>query len=94
MENLGGPGTADGHWRESVFRTELMSGFIAAPGNPLSRMTVASLQDMGYTVDLDKAEPYKLPDLLALNEAGDVTTHDQPHALPVIPITLPDSSLV
>src|SRR6188472_3742327 len=28
VENTGGPGTADGHWRESVFRNELMSGFI------------------------------------------------------------------
>jgi hypothetical protein len=57
-------------------------------------MTVASLKDMGYKVDLTKAEAYKLPDLLALNAAGDVTTHDQPHAMPVIPITLPDSSLI
>jgi len=94
VENLGGPGTRDGHWRESVFKTELMSGFIAAPGNPLSRLTVASLKDMGYKVDLTKAETYKLPDLLALNAAGDVSTHNEPHALPVIPITLPDSSMV
>jgi hypothetical protein len=94
VENTGGPGTQDGHWRESVFRNELMSGFIAAPNNPLSRMTVGSLQDMGYTVDLAKAEEYKLPDLLALAAAGSKTTHDQPHAIPVIPITLPDSSLL
>ena len=94
VENMGGPGTRDGHWRESVFKNELMSGFIAAPGNPLSRMTVASLKDMGYKVDLTKAETYKLPDLLALNAAGDVSTHNEPHALPVIPITLPDTSLV
>ncbi|MGZ5338684.1 MAG: leishmanolysin-related zinc metalloendopeptidase, partial [Thermoleophilaceae bacterium] len=25
VENTGGPGTADGHWRETVFRNELMS---------------------------------------------------------------------
>ena len=37
VENTGGPGTAGGHWRETVFRNELMSGFIAAPGNPMSR---------------------------------------------------------
>jgi len=94
VENTGGPGTADGHWRESVFRNELMSGFIAAPNNPLSRVTVASLQDMGYQVDLSKAEAYKLPDLFAVAAAGATTTHDELHALPVIPIEVPDSSLI
>jgi hypothetical protein len=94
VENIGGPGTADGHWRESVFRNELMSGFIAAPGNPMSRVTVASLQDLGYEVDLSKAEPYTLPDLFAVAAAGAVSTHDEPHALPVIPIVVPDSSMV
>jgi hypothetical protein len=94
VENTGGPGTADGHWRESVFRNELMSGFIAAPNNPLSRLTVASLQDLGYKVDLTKAEPYKLPDLLAVAAAGATTTHDAPHALPVIPMVVPDSGLI
>ena len=94
VENTGGPGTRDGHWRESVFRNELMSGFIAAPDNPLSRLTVASLQDLGYKVDLTKAEAYTLPDLLAVAAAGAATTHDEPHALPVIPMSLPDSSLI
>ena len=94
VENTGGAGTRDGHWRESVFRNELMSGFIAAPGNPLSRMTVASLKDLGYSVDLSKAEAYTLPDLFAIAAAGTGTTHAHPHAMPVVPITLPDSALV
>jgi len=94
VENTGGPGTADGHWRESVFRNELMSGFIAAPNNPLSRLTVASLLDLGYEVDLSKAEAYKLPDLLAVAAAGATSTHDEPHALPIIPMVVPDSSMI
>ena len=94
VENTGGPGTADGHWRESVFRNELMSGFIAAPNNPLSRLTVASLLDLGYEVDLSKDEPYKLPDLLAIAAAGATTTHNEPHALPIIPMVVPDSALM
>jgi hypothetical protein len=93
VENAGGPGTRDAHWRESVFRTELMSGFIAAANNPLSRMTAGSLKDLGYKVDLAGAELYSLPDLFALAARGDVTPLIRPHALPVIPITLPDSSL-
>ncbi|WP_181781076.1 leishmanolysin-related zinc metalloendopeptidase [Pseudonocardia pini] len=61
VENTGGDGTREGHWRESTFATELMSGFIAQRGNPLSRVTVASLGDLGYTVDLEAAEPYAVP---------------------------------
>jgi Leishmanolysin len=94
VENTGGPGTRDGHWRESVFRNELMSGFVATANNPLSRMTVASLKDLGYTVDLSKAEPYTLPNLLALAVAGATATPPQPHALPVIPMTVPETSLI
>jgi hypothetical protein len=97
VENTGGPGTRDGHWRETVFRNELMSGFISEPGNPLSRVTVASLGDLGYEVDLEAGEPYQLPNLFALAEAGVLVEHDAPIdvgvMLPVIPITLPGSSL-
>jgi hypothetical protein len=97
VENTGGPGTRDGHWRESIFRNELMSGFISEPGNPLSRVTVASLGDLGYEVDLDAAEPYELPNLFELAEDGVLVEHSAPIdggvVLPVIPITLPASSL-
>ena len=98
VENIGGAGTRDSHWRESVFKNELMSGFIAAPGNPLSRMTVASLQDLGYVVNMNAAEPYGLPNLQALAEAGltRAAAHgeEHAHALPVFaPKVLPDDSL-
>jgi Leishmanolysin len=97
VENTGGPGTADGHWRETVFRNELMSGFIGDPGNPLSRMTAASLGDLGYQVDIDAAEPYTMPDLLELAETGALVEHTAPLddglVLPVIPLTLPLESL-
>lgn len=61
VENAGGPGTRDGHWRESVFGDELMTGFVGESGNPLSRMSVASFGDLGYQVDPDAAEAYALP---------------------------------
>lgn len=96
VENTGGGGTADSHWRELLFRNELMSGFIAAAGNPLSRMTVASLKDMGYEVDLDAADPYSLPNLLALAEAGAFAVEEESLAmtmLPILPIVLPDQSV-
>lgn len=97
VENTGGEGTADSHWRETVFRNELMSGFISAEGNPLSRVTVASLQDLGYVVDLSAAEPYSLPNLRALAERGVLTAHVAPLGdgimLPHIPIVLPGSAM-
>ncbi|HEX9564452.1 MAG TPA: Ig-like domain-containing protein [Gemmatimonadaceae bacterium] len=50
-------GRADAHWRESVLLSELMTPFVDT-SNPLSRLTIASLQDLGYVVDLDQADPF------------------------------------
>lgn len=62
VENTGGAGTRDGHWRESVFRNELMTGFVNLGVNPLSRMTIGSLQDLGFTtVALTAADSYTVP---------------------------------
>ncbi len=98
VENTGGAGTKNSHWRETVFKNELMSGFIAEPDNPLSRLTVASLQDMGYVVNLDAAEPYTLPNLRAMAEAGLVAVRGEAahhHALPIFaPRVLADDSMV
>lgn len=95
VENTGGAGTRDGHWRESVFKNELMSGFIAEANNPLSRLTVASLKDLGYRVNLSAAEPYSLPNLQALAERGlAVRVAPHAHALPILaPKVLPPESL-
>lgn len=69
VENTGGAGTRDGHWRESVFDNELMTGFLnQGQANPLSRVTVASLADLGYQVNLNAADPYSAPSLQAANE--------------------------
>lgn len=61
VENQGGLGTRDSHWRESVFGNEVMTGFINAGANPISRVTIGSMQDLGYVVNMDAAEPYSLP---------------------------------
>ncbi len=62
VENTGGPGTRNGHWRESVHNSELMTGWIEGGGsvNPLSAITIASFADMGYTVNMNAADPYVL----------------------------------
>jgi len=53
-----GAGTVNGHWREPVFVTELMTGYINAGVNPLSKLSVASQEDLGYTVNYDAADAY------------------------------------
>lgn len=97
VENTGGRGTRDSHWRESIFVNELMSGFIAGAGNPISRTTLGSLQDTGYIVDMNAAEPYNLPNLLKLAEEGLLIAHEAPINVGVmltnIPIVLPEDSL-
>ena len=73
VENLFGAGTRDSHWRESVFVSELMTGFIEAPGvpTPLSKITIASFKDIGYTVSYATADSYAGNLMAALRIAGE-----------------------
>ena len=70
--NRGGSGSVNGHWREFVFDTELMSPYLDANvPNPLSVVTLASFQDLGYEqVDLSLADEFELP-LSSPGLAGD-----------------------
>jgi hypothetical protein len=60
VENAqGGSGTQDSHWRETVLGSELMTGFLnGGAANPLSRLSVAALWDLGYLVNLAGADTY------------------------------------
>jgi Leishmanolysin len=59
VETDGGRGTACGHWDEYCMRNELMTGFLTTGTKAiLSRITIGSLEDLGYTVDYSRAEPY------------------------------------
>lgn len=70
VANRGGPGTRDGHWRESVFGNELLTGRINGGINPVSRMSLASFEDLGYSVNFDAAQAYALPNALSLAILG------------------------
>lgn len=63
LENTAVFESADGHWRESVFGEELMSPrFDQNERLPLSQVTVAALDDLGFwQVDYDAADDYQLP---------------------------------
>jgi hypothetical protein len=81
-------GTRDSHWKTSVFGRELMQGFAKAGGMPLSRVTVASLQDMGYVVNIAAADAFMItsPILAGFPQASLVAPEqalhdDLPHPL-------------
>ena len=62
VENYMGPGSADVHWRESVLATELMTPvLVRGESHPLSVVTIQSLSDLGYAVDLALADEYAVP---------------------------------
>ncbi len=102
VANQGGPGTRCGHWRENVFGNELMTGFLDTGLNPVSRLTIAALEDLGYEVNYDAADAFQLPTSLQLAMMG--INADFPHSRQcsmcgatrrgVQPIILPESSYV
>ena len=61
VADVGGAGSQDSHWRESVMQTELMTPVVIAGTNPLSAITLGSLADMGYTIDPDGVDDYTIP---------------------------------
>jgi hypothetical protein len=64
VELDGGEGTASGHWDEDCFPHELMSGYVRDNTNmALSRISIASFEDLGYSVDYSQADPYSIADL-------------------------------
>jgi hypothetical protein len=93
VENTGGAGTANSHWRESVFGPELMTGYANSGAMPLSILTVRSIGDLGYTINPASADPYSIfagsiranPILSALTPPGsvwEVGLSSPPRALP------------
>ena len=61
VEAGGGEGTALSHWRESAMTNELMTGFLDLGANPLSAVTIESMADLGYTVNVGAADPWPTP---------------------------------
>ncbi len=66
IETNGGAGTAGVHWDDQTFGSELMTGYTSNGVMPLSAMTIGSFEDLGYSVDYSKADPYTLPTGLEL----------------------------
>lgn len=93
VENTGGAGTRNAHWRESVLQNELMTGFYrAGTTNPLSAITAASMRDLGYEVDDTRSDGFTLPLVLGGFRLPGGSTLDLDGDLRTGPITLIDPS--
>jgi hypothetical protein len=86
LEDTGGTGTQFQHWREAVFAQELMTGYLDNTDQPLSKITAASLRDIGYVVDLGASDPY-IPDPVFASAAIAISTPASDVLAPV-PIAL------
>ena len=81
LESGGGGGTAGAHWSDSVFRTELMTGYVEPAGvaMPLSKVTVGAFADLGYTVNYAAADAFVLT---AAIQSPQLTARGGPLAAP------------
>ena len=93
-----GRGGLDAHWRESVFGDELLTATISTDpqvSQPLSKLTIASLADLGYRVDDTQADPYSLPStsgslLRSQSARGELHLGDHIRRGPVIMVEFPE----
>ena len=71
VENSGGSGTRDSHWRESILDRELMTGYAESGGvpMPLTALTAGSMLDLGYVVNFASADPMSFA-IRALSDFG------------------------
>ena len=62
VHNVGGLGSLNSHWRDSVLVTELMTAALnSGVPNPLSKLTAASMADLGYQSNYAASDTYVLP---------------------------------
>jgi hypothetical protein len=89
VANVGSAGSINQHWRESVLGAELMTPNLnSAVPNPLSILTVMSLQDIGYSVNPAAADMQVMSSMQAEAAAaspkihlGDDVVIDQIHTI-------------
>ena len=77
------------HWRLSVLPDEIM---ITGSGGTLSAITVQSLADLGYGVDVTQADPYTLPGATAGKMAAKISSYQPSAPGPVLDLTRPTIS--
>lgn len=88
LDNTGGVGTLNSHWRQPEFGQEMMTGYIPTSPTtpfPLSATTLASLRDLGYSVNMSRAESFTLDvsGVSALRSSDDIHLSDDVLRIPV-----------
>ena len=86
VEATGSAGTAFSHWRESVFGSELMTGWLNAGANPLSALTINQFRDLGYLVNDALGDSYSFAALLQAAVQAPVQLVEQPLTGPLLVI--------
>lgn len=69
LESGAKAGISDSHWRGTVFGDELMTPYLTGDSQPLSLITLESLYDIGYEVNLGEADSFSLS-IARKREAG------------------------
>ena len=83
VQSGGERGSSDSHWRESVFGIELMTPYIELGPQPLSRITVESLADIGYEVNLTAADQYRVSGAMAQTDGPVIFLGDDIARIPL-----------
>ena len=60
LENGAMEGISDVYWRASVFGDEVMTPYVTGDSQPLSRITLEALYEVGYELDVTMADPFTL----------------------------------
>jgi len=73
-----------------------MTGLLDVGPNPISRVTIGALEDLGYSVDYAAADAYRLPaatELLTRRDARELHGHDCVILIPEQRV-LPESAIL
>ena len=75
---------ANGHWRRSIFTTEIMGPRLVV-GGALSAITAAAMRDLGYSVDTSHTDPYTitLPGAPIADDLPTLDLHDDILRIPL-----------
>jgi hypothetical protein len=85
-------GTRDSHWENEYFGDELMTAYVTTPAAPLSASTIGALRDLGYQVDMSRAETFTLLDPSALRALSSSPALDLSHDVLRIPLQYADDT--
>ena len=61
IEDTGNSGTYRRHWKETIYESELMTGYYGPGRAKMSMLTVGALSDLGFSVNNKRADKFEVP---------------------------------